>query len=148
MALFAPMVLAFCAITAQVAWTVFQTACFDQALSQSPTYLERQGVQTGGVDEVREAVLSHWTPIDESGLVIEHASVEESTETRSKATNGPKDRDVYLIEQASASIRALRVEAKARYTIEPIVPFPGFRPITVERILDRSVLSTSKFEVS
>lgn len=147
-ALFVPLALAFCAIVAQVAWTLFQTACFDQALAQSPMRLERQGIRTGGADEIKEAVVSHWTPIDESALTIEDASIEEHSALRSNATNGPKDREVYLIEQTSTSVRSLRVKAKAYYAIEPIIPLPGFRPVTVERILDRSVLSTSRFEAS
>lgn len=145
--LFAPLALASAALVAQVSWTFFQTACFEQALAQAPARLEQQGIDDGGAQEFREAVLAHWTPLDAACLDVESASIEERTTRVTRKTESEIDHGFYLIEEVSDSSRVLAVEANAAYTIRPIVPLPGFVPVTIERHVERSVLSSARFEV-
>lgn len=146
--LFIPLALVSAAIVAQVAWLFFQEACFEQALAQSAMRLEQEGVCSGGAEEIHEAVLAHWTPIDAEKLVVQNARIEERTAREENGTDSELDRRTYLIEQTSSVIRFLSVEADAAYTIDPIVPIPAFEPVTIERSLRRSVISTSRFEAS
>lgn len=143
----APVVLLATALVTQASWTFFQTACFDQALAQMPSYLERNGTEDAGAEEVHAAIVEHWTPIDSSRVRVEDATVRSDVEAIAVPTEGPFDRDVFLIEQASRSQRRLSVQARVSYEIPPLVPIPMLPTVTIERVMDRSILSNVRFEV-
>lgn len=147
--LVAPVVLLAFALTAQLAWVGFQAACFDHAVNTAAWSVTTEDARAPDTDAVvRAAVIGSWVPLDDAAVEVSDARISVQEASAAAPTNGPDDRELYLVERTTRSVRTVRTTARAAYTIQPIVPLPAFQPVRVERPLDRTFVADAKFEVS
>ncbi len=148
-ALVAPVVLLAFALVAQLAWVGFQTACFDHAVNTAAWSVDAEDARSPDADAaVRAAVIGSWVPLDDAAVEVSDARVSVQEASATAPTNGPDDRELYLVERTTRTVRTVRTTAQVAYTIQPIVPMPAFEPVRVERALDRTFVADAKFEVS
>ena len=148
-ALVAPVMLLAFALVTQLAWVGFQTACFDHAVNTAAWSVTDEDAREPDADAVvRAAVIGSWVPLDDAAVEVANAHVSAQETSATAPTNGPDDRELYLVERTTRTVRTVRTTAQAAYTIQPIVPLPMFAPVRVERSLDRAFVADAKFEVS
>lgn len=145
----APVLLLAFGLVVQLAWFGFQAACFDHAVNAAAWHVTPQDARSPDPEgTVLSAVRADWAPLDESRLAVRDASIETRAEKRSTPAGKPGDRDVYLVERATRTVRTVTTKAQVEYTVEPLVPLPGFGPVELSRTLDRTFVSDARFEVS
>lgn len=140
--------LAFCLVV-QFAWFGFQAVCFDHAVNAAAWHISPQDARSADhEDVVHDAIVADWAPLNESRLTVEDARIESRVEERSSPANGPLDRDLYLVERTTRTVRTVSARAKVGYVVDPLVPLPGFGPVVLSRALDRTFVANARFEVS
>lgn len=148
-ALVAPVVLLAFALVAQLAWVGFRTACFDHAVNTAAWSMSAEDALSPDANAVvRAAVTGSWIPLDDAAVEVSDARIAVQESSATAPTNGPDDRELYLVERTTRSVRTVRTTAQAAYTVQPLVPLPTFQPVRVERSLDRTFVADAKFEVS
>ncbi len=148
-ALVAPAAILLLVLVAQFAWFGFQAACFDHAVNTAAWRIAAQDALSSDHNAVvHAAIAADWMPIDRTCLTVSNAHIESRTNEESSPTNGPNDRDHFLIERTTRHVRTVSTKADAVYTIRPIAALPLFEPVLLQRTLDRTFVSDARFEVS
>lgn len=148
-ALVAPVAMLTFALVAQLAWVGFQAACFDHAVNTAAWSVTSDDARAPDADAVvHAAVTESWVPLNDAAVEVAGARIFAQEASATAPTNGPNDRELYLVERTTRTVRTVRTTAQTAYTIQPIVPLPTFEPVRVERPLDRTFVTDAKFEVS